>query len=72
MSDRKVTIKFKSKWRILNITSDYQGWVREEGRGMAIAGLVLGIVTLVCWLLAIIFLWAFIAALFGFGGFYIV
>ena len=40
----------------------------EEGRGMATAGLVLGIVSLLCWILAIIFLWAFIAALFGFGG----
>ena len=44
------------------------GMRREEGRGMAIAGLVLGIVSLACWLLAIVFLWAFIATFFGFGG----
>lgn len=32
------------------------GMRREENRGMAIAGLVLGIVTFVCWLLAILLL----------------
>ena len=41
------------------------GMRREEGRGLAIAGLVLGIVTLLCWLLVIILLFPFILALFG-------
>ena len=40
------------------------GMRREEGRGLAIAGLILGIVSLVCWILAIIFLWAVISTLF--------
>ena len=40
------------------------GMRRDEGRGLAIAGLVLGIVTLVCWILLIIFLWAIISTLF--------
>ena len=44
------------------------GMKDEEGRGMAIAGLVLGIVTLLCWILLLLFFWAFFAALFGFGG----
>ena len=35
------------------------GMRREEGRGLAIAGLVLGIVTITCWILAIIFVWLF-------------
>lgn len=40
------------------------GMRREEGRGLAIAGLILGIVTVVCWIFAFTFLWAFITTFF--------
>ena len=41
------------------------GMRREEGRGLAIAGLILGIVSFVCWILLLIIFWAFFAMLLG-------
>lgn len=48
------------------------GISRDDSKGMAIAGLVIGIIDLLCLLLVIFLLAAFIAALFGgFGGFFV-
>jgi len=44
------------------------GLRNEDGRGMSIAGLVMGIVSLLCWIFAFVFLWAFVSVIFGFGG----
>jgi len=53
---------------ILAIIFGAIGLSKDEERGLAIAGLVLGIVSLVVGIILIVFLWAWLMLLLGMGG----